>query len=256
MFKVVRYTIVIILLVLINACSVLRQSKAGNSDLLPGTKWEKASEFVVDRNISNSDFTISRFKLYIENKSLENSASGFLRVRKDGQILISIRSIAGLEVARGLISSDSIKVYDKINEILYVQSLDYIFRKYGLGNEYLPLLWGDLPLSIAEKRFSVLSATSNCYKFSDNNRKMQICVDSKSSKLLSFEGVNSNYQNLNVAYSNVQYDESNNSFPENIKFSLPDNSLYIELTLRGFKSEKIRNMKFSPGRIKEIISIK
>lgn len=58
----------------------------------------------------------------------KNNVSMTLRLRKDEAIWVSVTALAGLEVARALITPDSIKVLNRLQEIYMAKPFSYIYR--------------------------------------------------------------------------------------------------------------------------------
>lgn len=84
---------------------------------------------VSDRQV---DYKTIRAKAKIEYETPEERTSfkGDLRMQKDSAIWMSIKPALGLEVARVLITPDSIKILDRINKQYVIEPYSYLERLY------------------------------------------------------------------------------------------------------------------------------
>lgn len=62
-----------------------------------------------------------------------------LRIRSDSAIWISITPLFGIEMARVLITADSVKVIDRIDKKYFIGDFDYINNKFNLDMEFSTL---------------------------------------------------------------------------------------------------------------------
>lgn len=255
MFKVEKVFLFLILTLMLSACSALRRGGENIVKLAPDSSWDNVADAVEMNNLKGEDFTFSRFKIKVVDKERSLKASGFIKVKRDGRILISIRSIAGIEIARGLISKDSVKVYDKVNHVLYLQSQEYLKSKYGVSFENLALAWGDIPKGFLNQENEEISNNSYCYMLNVQGDIFQVCIDPGFVKLKSVSGHLEDNGAIRLGYEDLK-NEDGGTYPGRISFEIENLSMEVSLELEGFRKETIRNMKFSTGRVKEYIIIK
>lgn len=104
---------------------------ASSKETVSSAKPVSATETVL-KNISTGQFdfkTLSlkaRAELSIGNNN--NDVGMNIRIRKDETIWVSITAIAGLEVARALITPDSIKVMNRLEGIYTAKPFSYIYQ--------------------------------------------------------------------------------------------------------------------------------
>lgn len=104
-----------------------------------------------DYNIEELDFVYltAKSKVSFKNRSQNyDNANVNLRIRKDSLIWFSVTGL-GLEVARGIISKDSIVLIDKFHKQLYVYNYDQISKQFNfrLNFELIQsVIIGNLPV--------------------------------------------------------------------------------------------------------------
>jgi hypothetical protein len=74
----------------------------------------------------NFNFLAAKAKVQIESNNKTNSISFNIRMKKDEKIWISVTALGGIEVARALLTVDSVKIMDKINAKYIAADYDYI----------------------------------------------------------------------------------------------------------------------------------
>lgn len=80
-----------------------------------------------------------RSKIVIDNNGKTTGLGMSLRIRKDSVIWVSLNALAGIEVARALITPDSIKVLDRVNNKYIRHSFSYLKEvvKYDIDYQTL-----------------------------------------------------------------------------------------------------------------------
>lgn len=59
-----------------------------------------------------------------------------LRMKQDSAIWISITPLLGIEMARVLITKDSVKVIDRLDKVYFIGDFDYINKKFNIDLEF------------------------------------------------------------------------------------------------------------------------
>jgi hypothetical protein len=96
-------------------------------------------------NISDKDFIIDKAELIIVSGEGKLKANAVIKYRKDSAWLVSIKSLTGIEIARALLTGDSVKINDRLKNKYYYGGNDKLTGKfYGLSFWNLPLLLGDI----------------------------------------------------------------------------------------------------------------
>ncbi len=254
MYRKIVYTGLFVFLLLFSACSALRKNVRGGKATVDTSDYKSVLPAIGKNNISAKSFKITRFKAEIVNSSGDRrSVPGFLKYSKKGDVLISLRSMAGIEVARGLIDADSIKIYDRINKILYVQSNIKFGQKYGLNKGLIELIWGDLPASIIE--FSVPEGEELKYIALEEDRVYNYSVDKKMLKVSGIESWHGEKKLFGIDYSDFKVNEDC-IYPSEIKIDLAEAGYIIDLSIKGISIEKPLNMNFKVDNNAERIILK
>jgi hypothetical protein len=166
---------ILFLTVVCAGCSVLK--KEGKT--VPGTDSGAVSGSITERvesqNISKSGFFIQKAEITYSTDVSREEFIATVKFQPDKKLLISIRSKAGIEAARVLLSGDSILINDRINRKFYFGSESSAVSKYGISASLLPLVFGDF----------ILSGSGGM--LSDN------CIEGKQEKRGVIEGMKVNY---------------------------------------------------------------
>ncbi|MDX2414104.1 MAG: DUF4292 domain-containing protein [Bacteroidales bacterium] len=254
MFRKIIYTGLFAFLLLFSACSALRKNVRSGISTIDTSDIKNVLPAIRKNNISRKSFKISRFKAEIIDSSGDRrSVPGFLKYSKNGDVLISLRSMAGIEVARGLIDADSIKIYDRINKILYVQSNRKFGQRYGLNKDLIGLIWGDLPAAIIE--ISVPEEEDLRYIAKEEDRVYNYSVDKQNLKVSGIESWRGEKKLLGIEYNDFKVNE-NCIYPSEISIDLSEAGYLIDLSIKGISLEKTMNMNFKVDNNAERIIIK
>jgi hypothetical protein len=251
-----KISIILILGVLIGGCSMTR--KVGHNITDDSNKLPAANvlERVKELNISNRSFFIQKAEIEVVNKSVKEKFIGSIKFEKPDKYLISLKSRAGIEVARVYITKDTIWINDRMNRKLYYGNALYFEKKYGLNQKFLPLIFGDIVLErkIAEdmKECSGDKLAINCFV---NGVILNYELDCKKRKTIfvnqvnnfAEEGIKIRYEKFSILEDilipkNVKIEDSQYNTEINIKF------LKIELPWNG-------SIKFVSGKGYELIEL-
>lgn len=97
------------------------------------------AEFILSE-MNNSELNFETFSaksaVTITKEEKVTSFKANLRIRTDSAIWISITPIFGIEMARVLITEDSVKVLDRLNKEYFTGDFDYINNKFNLDLEF------------------------------------------------------------------------------------------------------------------------
>ena len=139
----------------------------------------------IHSNQADFDWFSTRFSGSIVWEDRTHSIAGTMRIRKDSAIYISIAPILGIEIARALITPDSVKVISRIESTYYYGDLGalskmfnadvdfYMLQALMLGNDF-PHFRNDQFLIKEDPRLLRLEATSRYRKSGLGNPIQQI----------------------------------------------------------------------------------
>lgn len=187
MQKVILITVIILLAA---GCSPLRkQQKSGSFQDIGELKISR----VLSNNLSSGCFNITKGRIrYNDGKTSEEGYFN-LKFSPDYKFLVSLRSRTGIEGARIYFDKDTILVNDRINHRFYIGSSEYFLLKYGIDIGLIPLIFGDLKITVPVKEnincknneyILVQEQNQNSiYYFFDCNKeklvKVQVCNEIK-----------------------------------------------------------------------------
>jgi hypothetical protein len=137
-----RSVIFIMSLLILEGCSVLKRGTKEPYDTLRRANTIDLDE-AVTRNITNSNFFISRAEIDINGEGINERAIGSIKYTVSDGFLISLRHRTGIEGARILISRDTVLINDRINRKFYFGSGNQMIKKYGFDYTLIPLMLGD-----------------------------------------------------------------------------------------------------------------
>lgn len=144
----------------------------------------------------NFDFLSAKFSAEYENSGITLSFSGQLRIRRDSVIWISMTPMLGIEAVRIMISQDSVKMINRLDDTFFVGDYDYVNRFLNTNIDYDILqafLIGNDLQSYENSKFRA-SVDKGEYKLSTSERQ----------KLKKF--VRNSNENLKVYIQNIWLD--------------------------------------------------
>lgn len=92
---------------------------------------EEGSEYLFGKLKENElkfDWLSAKFSADYENNGKKNSFNGQIRIRKDSLIWISLTPLLGIEAVRILISQDSVKMINRLNDTYFIGNYEYVNR--------------------------------------------------------------------------------------------------------------------------------
>lgn len=219
---------VIAVLFSISSCTPSRQiMRAPLKDMGVDYLFDKLKE-----NELKFDYFSAKFSAEYENKDQSNSFSGQIRIRKDSLIWLSFSPVMGIEVFRMMISQDSVKFINRLNNTYFVGDYNYVnqFLKTNIDYDILQSFLIGNDLSFYEDGKFRASIDGNEYKLSTAAR----------TKLKKF--VRNSQENLRILIQNIWI------APETFKITRADvkeirkENIKLEANYSSF--EKINNQLF------------
>jgi hypothetical protein len=92
---------------------------------------EEGAEFLFAKLKENElkfDWFSAKFSAEYTNKGKENSFNGQIRIRKDSLIWISLTPMLGIEAVRLMITQDSVKMINRLNDTYFLGDYEYVNR--------------------------------------------------------------------------------------------------------------------------------
>ncbi|MCX6304373.1 MAG: DUF4292 domain-containing protein [Bacteroidetes bacterium] len=171
------------------------------------------------------DWFSAKFSAEYSNKGKENSFNGQIRIRKDSLIWISLTPMLGIEAVRLMISQDSVKMINRLNDTYFVGDYEYVnkFLNTNIDFDLLQAFLLGNDLQFYENGKFRASIDRGEYKLSTGERH----------KLKKF--VRSQEENLKIFIQNIWLD------PVNFKITHADvkeirrDNIRLESTYDGFE---------------------
>lgn len=177
---------VLLLLPVFLGCTVKRDALPTGASMPPGSGKDLSESGIFEDIIAKQvDFnTISiRAKANLEIEGEENNVTMSIRMVKDKTIWISVTAVAGLEIARALITPDSLKILNRVENTYTQKPFSYVYefankqlnfnslQSIFVGNA-MPEFLNDKSLVTMSDKSAVLSGTlgSLIYSLSVNDK--------------------------------------------------------------------------------------
>ena len=122
----------ILLLIVLSGCKL--QQKAKKKDL----KVNKTEYLIqqLDRNKFQFEHLSLKASVQLYQKGKKTPFKANIRIRKDSLIWVSITPALGIEVARIMITRDSVKVLNRIDRNYFIGDYDYINKRFNIDLEF------------------------------------------------------------------------------------------------------------------------
>ena len=216
---------------LLNACSPVRKA-------IKAPIKEEGAEYLFNKLKENElkfDWLSAKFSADYENNGKQNSFNGQIRIRKDSLIWISLTPMLGIEAVRILITQDSVKMINRLNDTYFIGDYEYVnrFLNTNIDFDILQAFLIGTDLQFYENGKFRASVDQGLYKLSTMERR----------KLRKF--AKNNQESLKVYIQNIWLDPlSFKILQADVKELRRDN---IRLEASYNKFEKIGDQLFSKG---------
>lgn len=237
----------IFILSILSSCGIFKKTIKERSLLKKDTLTDKQLTNTLD-SLKNHYFEFKTFYSGFKGKFEQNGKSiplkGIIKIKKDTFIQISIRPTLGIELAKILLTNDSVKFLDKVQKQFIKEDYLYLQKKFGVEFNYQILQ------SILINRFFIYPKDNNV-----NSYKLDISENNKTLKLTSkgiFLGKNTIHElkilqnkfyiinnkisllnekrNVNILYSD--FNKINNyNFPKFLQIKLSENLIKIKINI-------------------------
>ncbi|MDQ3192000.1 MAG: DUF4292 domain-containing protein [Bacteroidota bacterium] len=227
-------TLVFILVTVFNSCKT-------KENVQRGPLFDRGPNFLFEKMRSkefNYDWISSKFAVEITEGKDKTSFKANYRAKKDSVIWVSISPALGIEVARAIITKDTVKFMNRMNSTYFEGDFNYINNTFGVDLDFDMLqsvLTGNAFASYEEDEFKSFVDKEHYLLSTMRKRKLRkslqkndslnltaqsIWLEPKTYKISKFGIYDfSTNNNLEVFYSNFALVESQ-LFPFNIFFTL------------------------------------
>lgn len=230
MYKV-RFIYIALTLIFLSSCSVFKRpvaTREGESDMKTGRFLREVSV----KNITDNSFRFDRVRVVMTEGGETRRFTANIRYSNDGILLVSVRIIASIEIARIYLDEANLIVLDRLNRIYSTGSTSDILAKYGLNWYDLPLLFGDLPQKAVSSYKIRCIAGKATFPISTITGSYNAGFDCALKKLVKLEGTSPLYS------INMDFSDFNNTrdvlFPANIVFMENKSGVKLEFSFSGY----------------------
>jgi hypothetical protein len=153
-------------------------------------KLEYAGD-IRNNNLSENDFFIRKAEISVTERNITSRFNASIRFRRPDSMLVSIRSMVGIEAGRMLLTRDTLLINDRVNKKLIRGSTESLEAKYGIDPSLILALLGDFIISKEDDKRK-MNCINGIYRdnFEVNGKSIEYTVDCRRGKITGayFEG--------------------------------------------------------------------
>ncbi len=168
--RFLRYTLIVVsLLAGLAACSPQRK-------IMKAPIREEGDDFLIAKLKEHElrfEWLTGKFSAEYENEGQTTSFNGQLRIRRDSLIWLSFSPMLGIEVFRIIISQDSVKFINRMNNTYFIGDYSYVnnFLHSNIDFDILQSFLIGNDLSVYENSSFRASIDNNAYKLTTADRR-------------------------------------------------------------------------------------
>ena len=225
--------LIIFLLIVSSSCRSIRLAGGKEENRTGEINAGRFMEEMKSTNITDRPIAINRIIINYENSYESRRLRANAKMDGKGNLLVSIRTFAGIEAARILIGKDTVKVADRINRIYYIGDTKILEEKYGIEYKFINLLFGDfLETDVLKRR---LKCRDGLAEIDDYKRGIKYTVDCDLYKII--EAVRKFDEEGRIIRGTFsEFTEENGMlYPASIKWDLVVNNLTIDMYMQNIR---------------------
>jgi hypothetical protein len=238
------------------SCSTARKGRSGNTFSTGFKHTDNVLEDIQNLNITSKSFFIQKAEIELITKESSEKFVANVRFEFPDKYLISLKTRSGIEGARVYINKDSILVNDRINKKMYFGDSFYFRKKYGLNQNFLPLIFGDLLIDQKTgDRNSDCSGNKLDLESVVKGVLLKYVIDCQRRKIILVSKTgNTNTNSLDIKYEKF-FKLENILIPGLVEMT--ENELNTKIRIKILKVEYpwIGSVKFVPGKGYELIKL-
>lgn len=238
----------IIYCLIFSGCASLKPN-TGRNEILPDTAGLSINERVARQNLSAKGFFIQKAEIEYTADGKKETFLATIKFVFPDRYLISFKSKTGIEGARIYINKDSVLVNDRINKITYFVNTLFLRRKFGIDQNFLPLVYGDLIDN--SFKYSLKNQCVNGTSVIERNIhgvRLHYIIDCKKGKSESVEVASSTKDSsLKIEYQGFRK-ILNFLYPGEINLNYIKNNIRIRLMIKKIEFPWNGAIKFLPGK--------
>lgn len=149
MLERLRYILIVVIIIGLTGCNALRKSRVTEPGAITVTSdYIALTAEVKENNLTDRGFEIRKGSIELEGTQIEGKFGLHARLNAKGDFYASVRGPLGIELARILVVGNEVAVIDRFNKNIYVGKKDAVMRKNGLPDDFMKILFGDMPGSV------------------------------------------------------------------------------------------------------------
>ena len=243
-----KIVLILITAFFLTGCSALKKS-AGN---MVRDKYVSDAEIinsVLANNISEKNFNITKASVSAKIDNVTTKLIASIKHKTPDSVLVVIRSSIGTEVARMLMTGDTLIINDRINKDLIIGKPGIRTLKYGISPDILFVILGDLVLNPVDRNKKATCINGLIMQTSEVNGKViDYTIDCRKQKT-SVANVEENIftEGIGIRFNKFE-NWSGLVIPHKIEIKEPDSNIEINIEVEKVDAMWNGNIDFVPGR--------
>jgi outer membrane biogenesis lipoprotein LolB len=168
-----------LMILVMTACSATRKRSTERvTGMTDARAYNAVIEQVRNNNIAGEGFYVRKGKIDLEGTAIDGSYGFNARYNSRGDLNASVKGPLGIELLRLLSVNGKIYLVDRIGKTVYRGSTSAILTKYGLPDNVIAVIFGDL-ISMGNETYSISGRERIMIRGDMNNmqREADICID-------------------------------------------------------------------------------
>ena len=178
MRKELKIVSISLMMLVMTACSATRKRSAERVTVITDAMaYRSLIEQVRSNNIAEDGFYVRKGKIDIEGTAIDGSYGFNARYNTKGDLNASVKGPLGIELLRLLSVNGQVYLVDRIGKTVYRGSTSAILTKYGLPDNVIAVIFGDL-ISTGNETYSISGRERIMIRGDMNNmeRQTDICI--------------------------------------------------------------------------------
>ena len=178
MRKELKIVSISLMILVMTACSATRKRSAERVTVITDAMaYRSLIEQVRSNNIAEDGFYVRKGKIEIEGTAIDGSYGFNARYNTKGDLNASVKGPLGIELLRLLSVNGQVYLVDRIGKTVYRGSTSAILTKYGLPDNVIAVIFGDL-ISTGNETYSISGRERIMIRGDMNNmeRQTDICI--------------------------------------------------------------------------------
>jgi hypothetical protein len=244
-----KVKVLILTIALVSAgCGALKRKTAEDAVVSGAYNAEMFLDEVSDKNLTNESFYINKAEVHASVKGFNQNLILSVKFKRPDSAMFIIKAKIGLEIARALITNDTVIINDRLNKRLIVSGPEYFKRKYGLEPKLINMMFGDFLITpeLDKNEINCQRNSSQIDFIKDQNIfLLRFDCDSKKLTEASIESIKER-KKLEFFYSEF-IKNSEVIYPEVIKIHISNEEMDVSIRIEKIDTNWNGNINFVPN---------